>query len=285
MAAGNLYDDEGSPRRVRVKSFLIDRHEITNAQFAEFVAATNYVTVAERDPDPSQHPNIDPSLLVAGGVVFDNGNIEDPVMGDGWWLFVPGANWKHPHGPSSSIEGKSSHPVVQIAVEDARAYATWKGRRLPTEAEWEFAARGGLEGKRYAWGAELNPDGKHMANTWQGLFPATNSADDGFIDYDRVGCYPPNGYGLVDMIGNVWELTDTEYTDKSEAAQPKTSDTAPHNRQVVIKGGSYLCAASYCRRYRPAARQGQEIDLGSTHVGFRTVASCETIGNCPAAAL
>ena len=280
MAAGNLYEDEGSPRRVRVASFLIDRHEITNAQFSEFVAATGYVTVAERTPDPSLHPNIDPSLLVAGGIVFDNGEIKDPVMGDGWWLFVPGANWRHPRGPSSSIDKMDNHPVVQITVEDARAYAQWRGRRLPTEAEWEYAARGGLDGKRYAWGNELKPDDQYLANTWQGVFPVTNSADDGFVDFDRVGCYPPNGFGLVDMIGNVWELTDTAYEDKSAAAKAAGNDAAAGNRQVVIKGGSYLCAASYCRRYRPAARQGQEPDLGSTHIGFRTVASCDATTDC-----
>lgn len=264
MAAGNYYPEEGQPRQVNVADFQMDQHEVTNAQFKEFVEATGYKTVAEQQPDPELHPNVDPSLLVPGGLVFADGKNTPPATPGGWWNFVPGANWRQPYGPGSSIEGKQNHPVVQISIQDAREYAKWKGRRLPTEAEWEFAARGGFDRKRYTWGDELKPDNRLMANTWQGTFPASNTAEDGFTNADKVGCYDANGYGLVDMIGNVWELTDTEFQDDTTAHMGNA-------KRYVIKGGSYLCAASYCRRYRPAARQGQEADLGSTHVGFRTV--------------
>ncbi len=267
MAAGNLYPEEGQPRKVSVNDFRIDLHEVTNAQFAEFVEATGYTTVAERQPDPAMHPNIDPSLLVPGGLVFDDGNGDVGGMGaaQGWWKFMPGANWRQPYGPASSIEGKENFPVVQVTMEDARAYAKWKGHRIPTEQEWEFAARGGLSAKRYAWGEQLKPENQSLANIWQGTFPQRNTGEDGYRSTSKVGCFAANGYGLVDMIGNVWELTDSPYVDVAE----QQMGAAP---QYVIKGGSYLCAENYCRRYRPAARQGQEADLGSTHVGFRTVA-------------
>jgi formylglycine-generating enzyme len=250
------YADETPVREMAINGFWIDTHEVTNAQFSEFIQATGYVTTAERAPNPALHPGIPVESLVAGGVVFQ----ADMVGSEGFnnrWAFVPGANWRSPEGPGSDIMDRANHPVVQVTIEDAEAYAQWRGNSLPSEAEWEYAARGGLQGRAYVWGDEFEPDGKQMANTWQGLFPFVNQETDGFAGTSPVGCYLANGYHLYDMVGNVWELTADEYD-------------ASTNTQVM-KGGSYLCAPSYCRRYRPSARHPQEKDLSTGHVSFRTI--------------
>lgn len=265
---------------VRVDGFWIDRHEVTNAQFGEFVEATGYVTLAERGLDPKTHPGMPKELLAAGSVVFIPPN--DRAGGGRltqWFQYVAGADWKHPTGPGSSIAGKDNHPVVHVAYEDALAYARWRGRSLPTEAQWEFAARGGRDGED-DWSSAFDAEGKPIANTWQGIFPILNSNDDGYAGTAPVGCFKPNGYGLYDMIGNVWEWTSDLYaaSHPSEAADNPTGPAvvslrlAPNQSPTrVIKGGSYLCASNYCARYRPAARQPQEVDLGAAHIGFRTV--------------
>jgi formylglycine-generating enzyme required for sulfatase activity len=260
MGSDVFYPEEAPAREVEVAGFSIDRHEVTNAQFAAFVAATGYVSVAERSPDPREHPDIDPALLEPGSAVFVAPGERDAPEGRGlgWWRFVPGASWKAPRGPGSSIAGLEEHPVVHIAYEDALAYAEWAGRRLPTEAEWERAARDGREGATYAWGEELTPDGAWRANTWQGVFPIVNNEADGFFSSAPAGCYAPSDYGLYDMIGNVWEWTSDVYQGQESVG--------------VMKGGSFLCADNYCGRYRPAARQPYERDFSSNHLGFRTVA-------------
>lgn len=264
---------------VRVDGFWIDRHEVTNAQFRQFVEATGHVTLAERALDPATHPGLAKEVLVPGSVVFvpptnvTNGRLTQ------WWQYVQGANWRNPEGPGSTIAGKDNHPVVHITYEDALAYARWRGHDLPTEAQWEFAARGGRDGED-DWSSAFDADGKPIANTWQGLFPVLNTKDDGYAGTAPVGCFKPNGYGLYDMIGNVWEWTSDWYRPghpRESAENPTGPDLAairvamgqPARR--VIKGGSYLCAANYCARYRPAARQPQETDLGAAHLGFRTV--------------
>lgn len=247
-----LYPEEGPLREVSVDGFWMDRTEVTNAEFAAFVEATGYVTVAERPVDETLHPGLPPEMRKPGAVVFIMPN-DVSGMGDisQWWQYVPGANWRQPGGPDTSIEGKDHFPVTAIAYEDALAYATWKGRTLPTEAQWEWAARG------------ANPDAPapraqpKQANTWQGLFPVINEAEDGFVGIAPVGCFEPNELGLHDMIGNLWEWTADAY------------EGAPGRH--VIKGGSWLCAPSYCLRYRPGARQPQEVDLATTHLGFRTI--------------
>jgi sulfatase modifying factor 1 len=280
-------DDERPEERaahpVTVSSFWIDRHEVTNAQFRRFVEATGHITVAERALDPKDHPGMPPELLAAGSVVFSPPrSIRDLVDVSQWWQFVPGADWRHPAGPGSSIEAKDSHPVVNIAWEDARAYAAWAGRDLPTEAEWELAARGGLDGATYTWGDEYyDPVEGWRANTWQGFFPLKDNSDDGYHGTAPVGCFAPNGYGLFDMAGNVWEYTADWWVPGHEpvpAIDPQGPPQAlavryggPAGPSVVIKGGSWLCAPNFCARYRPAARQPQELDLGASHLGFRTV--------------
>lgn len=247
MGAGSIYSEEGPVRRKQVESFWIDATEVTNREFAEFVEATDYVTVAEAGID---------GVVPAGAAVFQ---IPDG-RAEGRWTYADTANWRQPEGVGSTIEGLEDFPVVQIAYQDAVAYAVWKGRTLPTEVQWEYAARGGLDGATYAWGEEREPDGKYLANNWQGFFPFQDDGSDGFVGRAPVGCYPPNGYGLYDMIGNVWEWTADPY--------------APNDASIgLMKGGSYLCAPNYCRRYRPAARHPQEVDLGTDHIGFRTVSS------------
>jgi len=267
MGSEDYYPEEGPVHEASVKSFAIDRYAVTNAQFAKFVAATHYVTDAERKPDPADYPDIPADKLVAGGAVFvppDGARrAEDPMA---WWQFVPGADWRHPEGPNSGIGGKDDYPVVQVSYNDALAYARWAGRALPTEEQFEYAARGGLDGKTYAWGDELAPGGKYQANNWQGEFPVRNTAADGFVGAAPVGCFPANGYGLYDMIGNVWEWTSSPYE--------KGENKAPASRLLrTIKGGSFLCAPNYCRRYRPAARQPQETSFSALHLGFRTVSN------------
>lgn len=265
MGSDRHFPEEGPSRRAEVEGFWIDRHEVTNAQFARFVEATGYRTVAERGLSAEDYPDLPPEALVPASMVFF------PVTAPGqpWWDYVPGADWRHPEGPGSSIAGRENHPVVHVAYLDALAYADWAGRALPSEAEWEFAARGGLEERAYTWGDEPTPGGEWMANSWQGFFPYEDEAADGHHGTAPVGCYPPNGYGLFDMAGNVWEWAADGYRPGHREAAP--AGEAQEGAPRVIKGGSWLCAPDFCSRYRPAARQPQEADLGTSHVGFRTV--------------
>jgi sulfatase modifying factor 1 len=280
MGDDGQYHEEAMQHEVRVNAFWIDRHDVTNAQFARFVEKTGYVTLAERKPDPALARDLPREQQVAGSAVF----IQPANGRPGRWQFVAGANWRHPHGPGSSIEGKHNHPVVQIAYEDALAYARWLGRTLPTEAQWEYAARGGLEGQTYVWGNQWSPAGKPMANTWQGAFPIKNEATDGYAGTSPVGCFPANNFGLYDMAGNVWQWTRSIYSpghaNRLEINPEGPNglegiDPRPGSRGVarVIKGGSHLCAPNYCRRYRPSARQPADPSIGTTHIGFRTVSA------------
>jgi formylglycine-generating enzyme required for sulfatase activity len=280
MGSNLHYPEEQPPRYATVSGFWIDRTEVTNAQFAAFIAATGYKTVAERGLDKKDYPDLPPEALVPGSMVFHeppkNARIRMDVTE--WWRYVPGADWRHPDGPGSSIEGKDNHPVVHIAYSDAEAYAKWLGRSLPTEAEWEYAARGGLNGKEFAWGDEQSPQGQWMANSWQGFFPFDDDKSDGYHGTAPVGCFPPNGYGLYDMIGNVWEWATDWYQPGHKFADGEVDPKGPETMSKtvggpihVIKGGSWLCSANFCARYRPAARQPQEADLGASHIGFRTV--------------
>lgn len=267
-----LYPEEQPVRNTSVTGFWIDRTEVSNDEFVQFVRATGYKTVAERAVDPQLHPGLPPDMQKPGAVVFVMPNA---VKGLGdltqWWRYVPGANWRHPGGPATSIDGRGAFPVVTVTIEDAQAYAKWKGRSLPTETQWEWAARGGQPG---ASQAHTQPK---QANTWQGLFPVANSAEDGFVGLAPVGCYAPNAWGLYDMIGNVWELTADTYTPNHEDRQASAPDQVPTGMrptargQHVIKGGSFLCAPNYCMRYRAGARQAQDDDLGASHLGFRTI--------------
>lgn len=267
MGSEEFYKDEGPVRQVTVATFSIDRFDVTNAQFAQFVATTGYVTDAERKPNPKDYPDIPPQKLTAGGAVFTPGSGAHPSYDLEWWSFVEGANWHHPYGPASSIEGRENEPVVQVSYKDALAFARWVGRELPTEEQYEYAARGGLNGNTYAWGNKLTPGGKWMANVWQGDFPNKNTIDDGYVRAAPVGCFPPNGYGLYDMVGNVWKWT-------SSPRSPEQAISAPKTRvERVIKGGSFLCSSNYCKRFRPAARQFQESSFSSVHLGFRTVSN------------
>ena len=290
MGSEDFYPEERPVHEVEVAGFWMDRHQVTNAEFRKFVKETGYVTLAERPLDPADYPNADPDLLVPGSLVFQK--TSGPVdLNDyrNWWAYVPSAHWRRPGGPGTTFHGKGNHPVVHIAWEDAKAYARWVGKELPTEAEWEFAARGGLEGATFTWGDEHFPDGKAMANSWQGEFPWQNLQVDGFEGTSPVGSFPPNGYGLHDMAGNVWEWTSDWYTkrhpDQAEHAccvptNPRISSPeqsynpgqpGEHIPRRVIKGGSHLCAPNYCLRYRPAARQPQMIDTSMSHLGFRCV--------------
>jgi formylglycine-generating enzyme required for sulfatase activity len=254
---------------------------VTNAQFAEFVAATGYVTVAEQPIDPAVYPGANPDDLCPGAMVFC------PTPGPvdlrdwrQWWDWVPGANWRHPFGPDSDIADRADHPVVQVAYPDAAAYARWAGRRLPTEAEWECAARAG-SAATYAWGEEEKPGGRLMANTWQGEFPYRNDGALGWVGTSPVGTFPPNGFDLLDMIGNVWEWTATEFFAHHRTDQPPKACCTPSGPadpavNQALKGGSHLCAPEYCHRYRPAARSPQSHDSATTHIGFRCVADRPT---------
>ncbi|MBP2310266.1 SUMF1/EgtB/PvdO family nonheme iron enzyme [Azospirillum melinis] len=270
------YSEEGPATKVRVDGFWMDRTEVTNAQFARFVEATGYVTEAERVVRLAGAGSPRP----AGSVVFVS-PLDQMGGTNSWWRLMPGANWRHPEGPGSDIEGRRNHPVVHVTHQDALAYARWLGRELPTEAQWEFAARGGLEGAPYAWGGEFTPQGLAMANTWQGFFPIRNTQADGYRATAPVGCFKANGYGLYDMIGNVWEWTSDWYRprhdglDSPNPTGPRQEDSydprQPDIPSRVIKGGSFLCAQNFCQRYRPASRHPQEVALGASHLGFRTV--------------
>ncbi len=278
MGSEEFYPEELPVRSVQLEGFWISSHPVTVAEFGRFVEETGYVTLAERPPDPADYPGADPAALVAGSAVFQP--TEGPVPLDSlvWWRYVPGACWHAPEGPNSDILSREQHPVTHVAYEDAEAYAHWAGTSLPTEAEWERAARGGLQGKRFAWGDEETPGGRWMANTWQGEFPWQNLELDGYPGTSAVGCFPPNGYGLYDMTGNVWEWTREPDLFPTSASPSSPCCAPPAPRAVteddptrVIKGGSYLCAPSYCLRYRPAARQVHPIDTSTGHIGFRCV--------------
>ena len=276
MGSNRFYREERPARRETVAGFWIDPRPVTNADFREFVRATGYRTTSERVPDPTMYPDADPLLLVPGSAVFTKP--DGPVAlrdHQAWWAYVPGANWQHPEGPDSSIDDRADHPVVHVSFEDVSAYAAWAGKVLPTEAEWEFAARGGLEDATYAWGEEFAPDGQIMANIWQGRFPFENLAEDGYEGTSPVGAFPANQYGLYDMIGNVWEWTATAYglprADTAKQSCCQSKESSDHTAARVVKGGSHLCAPHYCLRYRPAARQSQSLDSSTTHIGFRCV--------------
>jgi len=278
MGSDTFYPEEAPVRAAEVAPFLMDRHLVTNRDFGRFVAETGYVTLAERAPDPALYPGILPERMVPGSIVFVQPAKDDKPFGpETWWNFKLGAHWRSPYGSDSGVTIPDDHPVVQIAFEDAAAYAHWAGKRLPTEEETEFAARGGFEGMDYAWGKALAPDGVEMANIWLRGFPYERNRP-GPPYTSPVGSYPPNAYGLFDMIGNVWEWTSS---DADAAPGPKSccgadvKSLAPSHRKI-LKGGSHLCAPNYCRRYRPAAIWPQPIDTSTTHVGFRCAKSIET---------
>ena len=274
MGSDRFYREERPARPASVEAFWIDRTPVTNAEFARFVEATDYVTFSERAPTAQMYPDAAPEFLVPGSLVFVKP--KGPVgLRDyrAWWTYMPGASWRHPNGPDSSIATKDNHPVVHVTHDDARAYAKWAGKDLPTEAEWEFAARGGLEAAIYPWGDEARPDGRLMANTWQGRFPFENLAEDGYEGTSPVDAFPPNGYGLHDVVGNVWEWTKTPYAplNGAETSCCHRDDGDAKNLPLVVKGGSHLCAPNYCLRYRPSARQGETRDSSTCHIGFRCV--------------
>lgn len=265
MGSTHFYPEEAPVRTERVAAFAIERHPVTNAQYAAFVADTGYVTVAERPMDPRLYPGVAEADLQPGAMVFRPAS--GPVdLRDWrrWWDWAPGASWRHPFGPDS--ECAPDHPVVQVAYADALAYAGWAGRRLPTEVEWEYAARAGAE-STYPWGEDAAPEGTLMANTWQGRFPYRNDGALGWAGTSPVGTFPANGYGLVDMIGNVWEWTATEFS--GQIANPCCLPADDPGVSQALKGGSHLCAPEYCHRYRPAARSPQTRDTATTHIGFR----------------
>ena len=283
MGDDEHYPEERPAHRVTVGSFLIDEHPVTNAEFGRFVRATGYLTTAEQCPDATDFPDASAADLIPGSLVFQPST--GPVPLDDWrrwWQWVTGASWRAPHGPGSTIGARERHPVVHVSFEDALAYGEWAGKQLPTEAEWEFAARGGNPPTEYAWGDEFTPGGRIMANTWHGRFPWENLRPHGFDRTSPVGRFPPNGYGLVDMIGNVWEWTTSVWTENHGSQREPNAvhaccmpsrgigDLTEEDRQVM-KGGSHLCAPSYCQRYRPAARQGQAVRSSTSHLGFRCI--------------
>jgi len=295
MGSVTGYPEEAPLRKVRVDSFWIDAHPVTNREFARFISATGHVTTAEIAPDPKDYPGMSPDMARAGSLVFVKTAGPVPLHEvHQWWRFEFGANWRHPLGPEGDLDtlGLWDHPVVHVSWHDAQAYAQWAGKSLPTEAEHEYAARGGLEGKDFAWGDDLAPGGIMMANYWQGLFPFSNTREDGWERTSPVGHFPANGYGLHDMIGNVWEWTSDWWQDQPEAIRkkkPQACCTISNPRggslrssldlsqpevkigRKVLKGGSHLCALNHCRRYRPAARHPEMIDTSTSHIGFRCV--------------
>lgn len=287
MGSDHHYPEEAPAHRVKVDGFWIDRFAATNRDFEKFVDDTGYVTLAEKPANPDDYPGALPEMLAPSSMIFRKPagpvDMRNPYN---WWTYVPGATWRHPRGPASSIAKLKDHPVVHLSYQDVEAYAQWAGMQLPTEAEWEFAARGGLDGADFAWGDELTPGGLQLANTWQGQFPYQNTLDDGFEYTAPVGSFPANGYGLHDMIGNVWEWTTDWYQEHGKIDSPCCTvsnprggdreasqdprDTAGIPRRVT-KGGSHLCAPNYCQRYRPAARMAQPIDTSVSHLGFRLI--------------
>lgn len=289
MGSNSHYPEEAPAHHVSVSPFWIDKTPVTNSQFKQFVEATGYVTFAELPPNPDDYPGALPHMLQPGSLLFV------PPLNDidstdwSWWRFEFGTTWRNPQGPESTIDGLDDHPVVHVTYYDALAYATWLGKSLPSEAEWEYAARGNFEGCEFAWGDELTPMGKYMANTWQGNFPFENTMEDGFSRTSPVKSFPPNYYGLYDMIGNVWEWTADFWSSRHQSksvspccvqnnprgeAEKQSYDPLMPNIQIprrVLKGGSHLCAPNYCQRYRPAARHPEAIDTSSSHIGFRCV--------------
>jgi formylglycine-generating enzyme required for sulfatase activity len=301
MGSNDFYPEERPVHEVTVDGFWMDDHPVTVAEFRRFVKATGHVTVAEQPLEPSDYPGADPTLLVPGSLVFQRTlgpvNLNDY---SNWWHWVPGAQWRHPEGPRSTLDGRERHPVTHVAYADVVAYAAWAGKELPTEAEWEFAARGGLDGSTYAWGNEFAPKGRQMANTWQGEFPWQNLMLDKYERTSPVKSFPPNGYGLYDVAGNVWEWT-TDYYTPAHPDEPVhaccgpggprlnprvTSPDASYNvggpgeqfPRMVVKGGSHLCAPNYCHRYRPAARSPQSVETSMGHLGFRCIVRPATAG-------
>ena len=292
MGSADFYPEEQPIHDVTVDGFWMDRYAVTNEQFARFVAETGYLTLAERTPRPEDFPGAPPENLVAGSMVFRKRtgpvDLRNYVN---WWVWMPGASWRQPTGPQSSLDGLALHPVVHVALEDVEAYALWAGKDLPTEAEWEFAARGGFDGATFTWGNDEFPEGQAMVNSWQGEFPWQNLLTDGYEGTAPVGSFPPNRYGLFDMTGNVWEWTRDWYEPRGANPTMKSCCLSSVNPRMespeksydpgqpqfriprkVVKGGSYLCAPNYCLRYRPAARQPQMVDTGMSHIGFRCVA-------------
>jgi formylglycine-generating enzyme required for sulfatase activity len=289
MGSDKHYPEEAPAHQVSVDGFWIDCAPVTNADFVQFLTATGYQTYAEIPPRAEDYPGALPEMLYAGSMVFVKPRHRVDTGTCSWWQFVAGADVRHPLGPESSIEGLGNHPAVHVAYRDVEAYAKWVGKELPTEAEWEFAARGGLESAEYAWGDELYRQGRHMANTWQGEFPWQNLRSDSYERTSPVDAFPPNGYGVLDMIGNVWEWT-TDWFSPRHADLPQKACCVPHNPRggpedasfdprethtriprKVLKGGSHLCAPNYCRRYRPAARYAHPVDTSTCHIGFRCV--------------
>jgi formylglycine-generating enzyme required for sulfatase activity len=294
MGSDRHYPEEAPAHPVAVDGFWIDPFPVTNSQFEAFVQATGYQTMAERPADPAVYPGADPALLAPSSAVFTPPphpvDLNDPYQ---WWSYVPGADWRHPRGPGTSLRGLGDHPVTHVAWADVLAYAQWAGKQIPTEAEWEYAARGGLPDSEFAWGDELNPGGRQLANTWQGAFPHENLQLDGYAGTSPVGAFPAGGYGLYDMIGNVWEWASDWYTEHARlapntptccgtpsprlnpagGAEADSVEPGPALRipRKVMKGGSHLCAPNYCRRYRPAARMPQPIDTSTCHLGFRCI--------------
>lgn len=290
MGSEEFYPEEGPLHCVELDGFWIDEHPVTVAEFRRFVKATGHVTWAERRPEPEDYPDADPALLVPGSLVFHmtSGPVDLSDVRN-WWEWTPGAFWRRPEGPASNVGGMELHPVVHVALEDAEAYAGWAGKRLPTEAEWEYAARGGLEGAVFSWGDDFAPRGRMMANTWQGEFPWQNLRLDAYEGTSPVKRFPANGYGLYDVAGNVWEWTADFFTSRhpGDAVKPccvprnprvgapdpadEPAQPSPRIPRRVIKGGSHLCAPNYCLRYRPAARQAEAVDTSTSHIGFRCV--------------
>ena len=293
MGSADFHPEEAPVRDIEISRFAIDRAPVTVSQFTGFIEETGYVTLAERPPDPAGYPDADPSLLRKGSIVFHPTSGPVPLNDSRrWWAYVPGADWRHPWGPDSENSERDDHPVTHVAFEDAQAYASWAGKQLPSEAEWEYAARGGLEGAVFAWGNDQLPEGELMANFWQGEFPWRNTGAKGWRGTSPVGLFPANGFGLYDVTGNVWEWTTDYYSSQvPDSELPQSAcckpPLAPHVESPdtgydrgrpgtsiprrVIKGGSHLCAPSYCLRYRPAARQPEAIDTSTSHIGFRCI--------------
>jgi len=290
MGSEKGYPEERPVHRVTVDGFWMDRYPVTHARFARFVEATGFTTFAELPPNPADYPGALPEMLYAGSLVFVQpaGRV-DTSEPTNWWRYVRGADWRHPYGLASSNADLEEHPVVHVTFADAEACAKWEGKVLPTEAEWEFAARGGLDEAEFAWGDSFLQNDRHLANTWQGEFPWQQLGTDGFERTSPVGSFPPNGYGLYDVIGNVWEWTTDWYVPRHEPEHikacciplnplgPRAEDSYdPAQSQIriprkVLKGGSHLCAPNYCRRYRPAARYPEPVDTSTSHVGFRCI--------------